>query len=313
MSRRPGRHGSALAGAIVLLLVIECVVLGTVHLALTETRLASSTQLLLRLRLAAESAARQEAAYWRPDLDSLTVGARAADRMAWTGDVVTTRTSVERLSPALFLVRGSARIAPPRHGESGAALLMLAPALPVAAEPAVAAVTAATARIADTGAVHAETSPCGGGAGVAVALTGGADLDADEGATVRGDVVALPAEASLLSAFDRISTVAFASAAAHAAGLRHHAGDVTLSEDYEGVLVVTGDLTLEATLRGLALAGGTLTVAASGALVGAAHAAGHADVAGSLILDDCLVRDAVATARMRHARPLPRRPSIPAF
>src|SRR5687768_6101314 len=73
--RLRARSGAALVFALLLLVVLDCVVLGTLHIALLERRTADNAGAALRLRFAAESAVRSAMARWPAALDTITAHA----------------------------------------------------------------------------------------------------------------------------------------------------------------------------------------------------------------------------------------------
>jgi hypothetical protein len=127
---RSRRDGGSLMLVIIVMLVLDCVILGTLHLAMLEHRLAANTQQALHLRLAAEAAAATALDPWLPRFDSLPAGAPLLlPVLAYPGGVHVTA-SVESLGPVLVMVRAVATPDAPRYGTASAARLFDRPLLP---------------------------------------------------------------------------------------------------------------------------------------------------------------------------------------
>lgn len=314
-SRAPP-DGAALVIAIVLTVVIECIVIGTVHLVILERRIADNSALALRLRLAAESTARLAAADWPPVLDSVHAGNPPVTILsARSVDGLDTYGTVERLGDAIYLVRAAAHQPAPHPGRAVAAILVLPPALRHGVEFASAAVSAASAAIGATAAVAAGDQSCGEASFAAVRLTGAALPEIHDAARLDGSVEHISVEASLTLEMPRIARTAEAAAAGGGSGIVFSAANAHIAEPTGGVLVAIGDVTIEAaaSFHGLIIAGGSLTVEENGTVHGAAHAAGHAAIHGSIQLDACAVLEAVRHSAFDRPRPLPGRPWLPAF
>jgi hypothetical protein len=179
MLRRPvlraGRSGGALALVIVVMLILDCVVLGTIHLAMLERSLAGNATLVLRTRLAAEGAAATALAPWQRRLDSLAVGATATLPPATTADGISVSVTVDRLSATLLLVRAVATVTQPMTAQATASALFLPPVLPhgLETEHALENVLQAVERLRDrcgVAVIDSDTSLVGAGMGVIVAL-----------------------------------------------------------------------------------------------------------------------------------------------
>lgn len=312
--RLRARHGAALVVAIIVLVVIDCIVVGTVHLAILERRLADNGVLALRLRLAAESSARLAAAAWSPVLDSILPGdTPTIASMMRTADGFDTHTTAERLNDGTFLVRASAHQPAPHPGRANAAILVVPPAFRHDSDPAAAALTAATALIAAAGTVDTGDPECGDGGAMAVRLTGGMAPAVHDDASFDGAVAYMDEAESLVRDLPRIAA-AIAAAPPHDL-MTFVDGDVLIDEDMGGVLVATGGITITAatTFRGLLIGGGSLTIDETAVLHGAAHVAADAAIHGLVRLDTCAIHDAIQTTLLHRPRPLPERPWIPAF
>ncbi|HSJ26103.1 MAG TPA: hypothetical protein VK929_15605 [Longimicrobiales bacterium] len=132
MSGAAGRRsGASLAVALAALVLIECVIIGTLHLALLERRLVAGSADVLRLRLAAEAALAHAAATWPDAAESLPPDGRQLTVLDdISPDGVVLRASVQRIGPALYLLRSSASLPAPAHGQASAESLLLPPVLP---------------------------------------------------------------------------------------------------------------------------------------------------------------------------------------
>src|SRR5690606_25841825 len=114
-TRRPG---AALILAIVIVVVIQCLVVGTLHLAMQEHRLATNGATTLRLRLAAEAALRTAPDRWRPALDSLAMGTADSVHAVVSPDGMIRSAGVVRIDTALYLISGTAAESAPRSGRA---------------------------------------------------------------------------------------------------------------------------------------------------------------------------------------------------
>jgi hypothetical protein len=306
----PHRRGSALLIAVLFLLIIDGVVLGTLHLAMLERRLATSIEVALRLRLAAEAAAAATLARWHAGIDSLLPGdPPLLLEGSPTPDGMATQTQVEALEGGPFLVRAVAREPGPRHGVAAAALLVLPPPLPLAAGAAAAALSAYEL-LPGSGIVRATDDCPLDSMPVALRLADLASLGRASAMTVSGPILQLDTARSLIRYLPRI----IASPAADSLVLRV-TGDVDSGESLDGVIVVSGSLKLEAgaDVRGLLIVAGDLTIEDGAQVVGAVHVAGAATVHGAVMLDGCAVTAAVRNAGLEQPLPLRHRPVVPAF
>lgn len=302
-ARRPG---GALLLAILVLLLIDCVVLGTVQLARLEQRLARNAATALALRLDARSAAEQAVAAWPIDFDTLRAGQRSGEMDIVLRQGTSASAYADALAGGLFLVQ--ARVRGPMPGAAAASsLLVLPPALPPGVEPAPAALSARSLQPA-SGTITGGGIDCLSSAGLALRVV----VPVVAGPLVDGVVVALHPDSSLHLLLPRLAAAA---TDADSSVVRMHDGDLTLDGSLAGVLLVTGGLRLRsgAAVRGLVIVGGSLVVDAGAGIHGAAHVGAAATVDGLVSLDACEVGRATAAARLEHARPLAHRPVIPAF
>jgi hypothetical protein len=139
------RSGASLAVTLCALVLIECVILGTLHLALLERQLASSGAAALRLRMAADAALAVAAGGWDEAADRAHV--RGADRVVWRGAAGTGIAGSVVMHPAnslTVLLRSEVWEESPGAGVASAAMLLLPPLLPPAYDPAVPLNAAAT-------------------------------------------------------------------------------------------------------------------------------------------------------------------------
>jgi hypothetical protein len=307
------RSGAGLLLALVVLVVLECVVLGSMHLALLERQVADNAHTLLRLRIGAESAARTVLAHWTPDLDTMSMGVVPFTISIDTADGVIRALAAERLTEHLFLIRGEARQPPPLPGRGAALLLLVPPPLPPAVSVAGAALHAGGAvRLLEGGAVVVPElrSACDGPDVVALQV---ADLTRVEGRhdAVQGGTSLLSPQSDAAAHLQRLRSLA---AAGSRPGLRLVDGDTVVSTDFTGVLLVGGNLLLTAArFEGLAIVGGDLTLSEGASISGAVHVAGSAAVQGRLELDGCAAARATADARLRVPMPGRGRAWLPAF
>jgi hypothetical protein len=308
------RPGVALAAAIVVLILIECIVAGMVHTVMTERRSAANAELALRARLAAASAAAAAAAAWTPGMDSLSTPGSVVlldgvDLVAGL-DV---RTGVERLQGGLFHVRAVASRATAPVARAAEAILVVPPAFHIGADPAVAALSAAAVLLESGAVVNAGNSECAPGDAAAIRLTSGDPPSVGPGAVVVGSTILIDSTASLVRDMTRVRVAA---AAAAGDGVVHDSSDLLrLAVAFDGVVVAAGDLILEpgAHVRGLVLVGGRLVLDAGALIEGAAHVGLAAQVAGEIRLDGCLARNAAFDAALHRPRPFTPRSRVPAF
>jgi hypothetical protein len=302
------RHGGALLLVLLFMFVIDALVLGTLHLAMLERRLAENATAALRLQLAARSAAATTLTPWHARFDSLTVN--PVGIISATGhfaDGVHVTTHVEALAGGIVMVRAEARELPPRYGAAHAATLWLPPPLPTNHDAAAAALSAYAVQLENGGTVSAmAVDSCTSGAAIRAAV-----LPVGGSGTVQGAVDLLPA-GTLTRLLPALLTRA---AAVDASRLLTLHGDSTIIDDFDGVVVARGTLVIagDALIRGLVITGEMLIVEAGAAIIGSAHAGGTAHVAGSLHLDSCRVMSELEATGLARPLPLPQRPVLPGF
>jgi hypothetical protein len=124
------REGSSLILTLVVLIVLDCVILGTLHMAVLEHRVSVNAGDALRLRLAARSAASTALLPWPVALDSVVPGTPLMLGAALTPDGVAVRTTAELLAGTLVFVRSEAWLPATGDGRAVAALLAVPPVLP---------------------------------------------------------------------------------------------------------------------------------------------------------------------------------------
>lgn len=149
MTLRP-RIGASLAATLAALILIECVILGTLHLAMAERRVASAATDLLRLRLAADAALAEAALLWPAAASDLERGADLIVLDVPAANGLRTRAVLRHLGIGLYLLRATAADPPPGVGHAAATMLLLPPLLPPQFR-AQAAADAATAMLAEPG------------------------------------------------------------------------------------------------------------------------------------------------------------------
>lgn len=292
---RGDRRGAALVIALLLLVILDCIIIGTLQLSLQEHRLGANGSVLLQLRLDAESGLRRALAVWSLDIDSMLIGGEhsIAVPRAGTGPV---SVDIERLHDRLFLIRSVAAEPAPRAGRVAARLLVVPPALPPGTDPAPAPLSSAgIVRILPTGVIDPDAAPgCAAGARAhyAILMTDPLALIVDAGAQP-GAAPGSLSRPSIAAALDRVTgliagsgTVGFATA------------DTVIAADAAGALIVLGDLSIRggATFRGLIIARGVVTLESGSFIRGAVHTGGGAVVGGEIQWDPCAVADAVAVS-----------------
>jgi hypothetical protein len=119
------QSGASLVVTLCVLVLIECVIVGTLHIATLERQLASTGEALLRLRLAADAVlAVSLHAEWPAETDGTVL---------WQGEPVTGYSGTAVLHAAgdgVFLLRAVATEKAPANGAATAAMLVLSPVLP---------------------------------------------------------------------------------------------------------------------------------------------------------------------------------------
>jgi hypothetical protein len=119
------RGGASLAVTLCVLILIECVVIGTLHLAMQERHLADAGIALLRLRLAADAAVAEGLqADWAAEVDGTHL---------WQGEPApgySGRATIYSAGTGLFMIRGAASEPPPGYGLAISSTLVRPPVLP---------------------------------------------------------------------------------------------------------------------------------------------------------------------------------------
>lgn len=315
MPLRRRRPGTALLLTLLAVLVLDCVILGTLHLAILEDRLARNAGAALRLRLAAEGAARMAAAHWSEAAESLEPGGEPLLLLSGTapdGDLHDV--SLIRVNGGVFLLEATARQPAPGFGRRHASLLLKAPALPPSVRAVVAALaTPGPVRIGAGASIGALVVPgCEETGTTALLVAGFDDVEPWPHAGVEGEIALLEPVTDVTAHHERMAGALQDPPHPSATVV---SGDLLLEHDAAGVLVVGGDLVIAAGVRftGFILVGGVLTVEEGAVLDGAAHAAGGAEIGGTLRLDVCAANDALADVGSRRPRVLSARAWIPAF
>jgi hypothetical protein len=289
--------------ALLLVVVLNCTLIGTLHLAAQERRIGSNAARILQLRLDADAAARRILGDWSADIDSMSVGASLATMAGPTGSV-----RVERLGDHLFLIRAEARDAPPLHARAGAQLLAVPPALPPGTATAPAPLSAhGWIHVLSAGDVSAAVpNGCADPhSSYATLSRSPADVTVDPGALIDAPAGVLPSR-SLGDQFRRLADLFVPAAAAR---------DSIVTASGAGVLIVDGDLTLAAAVRfdGLVIASGSVLLEPGTLVRGAVHAGGNVSVRGAVRYDPCVVRAAIRGARLDRARAAATRAWVPSF
>lgn len=316
------RRGAALVLALLILVMLDCIVIGALHLSLQEHRIGTSRSMLLRLRLDAESGARLALGHWSARIDSMPIGSQ--HRIAVTvGRAGTADVRVERLGEYLFLVHSTAAETEPRVARASARLLLSPTPLPPGIDPAAAPLSAAgTVHVLSTGELRVPApTDCDppGNTTYAALVTHPFTWIVDAGAVVDAPSGPLT-QPSAITAYDRIAGLAGSRASATIA-----TGDTTIrtgtAADSQGVgtgpaphvLMVGGSLTISAgvALRGLVLSRGAITIEAGASVDGAVHAGGNATIAGSITLDRCAVARAVDASGLDRPSPSGSRAWLP--
>jgi hypothetical protein len=321
---RPGadRRGAALVLALLILVMLDCIVIGALHLSLQEHRIGTSRSMLLRLRLDAESGARLALGQWSARIDSMPIGSQHRIALS-VGRAGTADVHVERLGEYLFLVHSTAAETEPRVARASARLLLSPPPLPPGIDPAAVPLSAAgTIHIASTGELRLPApSDCdpAGNTSYAALMTHPFAWIVDAGARVDAPSGPLT-QPSTIAAYDRIVGLAGSRASVTIAP-----GDTTIltgiAADSQGVgtgpaphvIMVGGSLTVAAgvALRGLVLSRGAITLEAGASVDGAVHAGGNATVAGTITLDRCAVARAVEASGLDRPSPSGSRAWLP--
>ena len=299
------RSGAALVMALLMIVVLECIVLGTLQISLQEHRLAANRSSVLQLRLDAESGARRSLGLWTAPIDSMPVG--GMHRIMLPALLTPgARVSVERIDSRTFMFESVAAEPAPRVGRSTTRLLVRPPVLPPDIDPAAAAASAAGAlHVQATGVITAAPpAGCGRSAPPFGVLTPSFAATVSPGAALDAPVGILGPDA-LVHSFDRVRDL----------WPGHVPLDSILSLDGAGSLMVAGNLTVApgTAFSGLVIVGGSATIAAGAVLRGAIHARGALTVAGTIAWDGCAVAHAMEQAHLNRPTPAGPRPWLPAF
>jgi hypothetical protein len=298
------RAGAALVLAILVLLVLEGVVLGTVYLTVQERRIADNGVTALRLRLAAESGARAAAAMWPAALDSLPPNALTRESVTTESGGLIVRSRYQRVDSALILVFAEAAEPPPRAGRARAALLIQPPLLPEMRLPQAALTAGTNVKLGSGARIDAAPEPgCEDdfGAPDALRLPASELLLRDAGAALVGPTRVAPFApewtrliAAISAQLDPLSADSLAAAAVIAVD-----GDLTVAANsaFSGIILVTGSLVIE---PGAVIDGIVLPV-------------GPAEVNGTIRFSPCAARHAIRAAGLHRPRAHPLRNAVPAF
>jgi hypothetical protein len=279
MALRP-RKGGSLAATVIVLLVLDCVILGTLHLALLEGAMAGSAIDTLRLRLAADEGLAVAMAGWDARLDSLPPAGVSSIASVPGPDGVAVAVTAERRAPLVILLRATSSLPAPRFGRSAAALLVVPPLLP----------------------------PGFDAGGAPVHAGGGVELGPEGVVTGPGGEISAAAEA-----IQRIT--AAAGLLYGRQGVVIQPGGSPVDASCAGLVLSAGDVTVQtgAVVTGLLVAAGDVRIEPGAAVLGAVLAGGHVHVAGAIHFDGLAVTEAIAAARLAAPVPLPGRGRLPAF
>jgi hypothetical protein len=275
---RPSQGGSLVATVIVLL-VLDCVILGTLHLAMLERAMAGSAIDTLRLRLAADEGLAVVIAGWDARLDSLPpAGVSPISTVPGTDGVAVTVTA-ERRAPLVVLLRATASLPAPRFGRATAALLVVPPLLPPG-------------------------------------FSGDAPIYAAGGVEFGPEGVVTGAGGEISAAADAIQRITAAAGLLHGReGIVIQPSGSPVDMSCTAVVFSAGNVTIQAgaVMTGLLIATGDVRIEPGAAVMGAVLAGGHVHVAGVVHFDALTVTEAIATARLAEPVPLPGRGRLPAF
>jgi hypothetical protein len=303
------RPGAALVFALLLLVVLDCVIIGTLHLAILERRTADNATAALRLRIAAESIVRAAIAQW-PSVDTLRVGMLLDAAHAITAEGYVQHASIERVGADLFFVRGVAEN-PAGSGRASALLMVTSPAFPPAANFAAAAVSGRAAIHVSGSVAAAAAAECPNNPSIALRVTS-LDLLSVSPDALQGDVAYFPPGDD----YSVLIPAAIARLRGHSGtDLRIVTGDLRLDTGFDGVLIVDGSLTLApgVVVTGLILVSGGVTIEPGAAVHGALQAGADARILGAVTLDACAVEAVAGRTRLTVPRPAPTRGWLPAF
>jgi len=332
---RGGERGIALAAAVFALVALAALLAGLWFAALQEYRIGENVVGARRAFDAAEAGLDAAVAGWNPGtLDRLGVADTAVFSGSLGGGTASYSGVVERLGPALFLLRSTGRDARGPSRATLAAVVRLAPlrlgvpAALVASGPVrLGAGATVDALAADTGGACAGTAHTAAG----VVIADGAGLDSSGCAAgsclrgtpawsvdtaLRGASVPLLGESGWASLVAAAETIGVGGALPSGAPAWYAPGDLTLPTAVPAgpaVLLVGGDLVLEtgAQVNGLVVVRGRLIVRGAGGTIRGSVLAAGADLAAlgaaraSLLYSGCTVEGALAGAAP--ARPLQER------
>lgn len=304
MRRR--RSGAALTMALLVIVILDCIVLGSLYLALQEVRIGGNGSAVLQLRLDAESGVRRALGLWTLEVDTMPAGNGRLmfDTLATAG----ARVHVERLDDLLFLLESRAFERPPRVGRAAAGMLVAPPALAVGVDPAPAPLSSSgSVQVSATGVVvSAVPGGCAAAATPHAILAPPFSITSASGASVDAPGGPL-GSAPLIHTFARLLALAPPHAVA--------AGDSAITTGHSGILVVPGNLTITggAIVSGLLVASGAVHVDPGAVVTGAVHAGGLLTVGGTVMWDPCGVKAAVHAAGLDRPRPAAVRAWLPAF
>lgn len=304
---RPSRRtGAALVLALLAIIVLDCIVLGTLHIAMQEHRIGANRSALLQLRLDTEGGARRALGYWTAEIDSMPLG--GSHRIAFPASVTApAQVEIERIDERLFLVESLTAELPPRMGRARARVLLRPPALPPATEAALVPVTSA-GPVHITASGRVTISPTAGCA--AAPPTYSVHVQSHALTTDPGAFLEAPAAPSgpqpVLDAFERLAELAPVLVAE---------ADSVLTTDAAGVLLARGSITLNGTaeFRGLLVAHGSITIGPEAAVIGAVHARAGVTLAGMVQWDGCVVQNAIEASRLNRPTEAAPRAWLPAF
>jgi hypothetical protein len=293
--------------ALLTLIILDCVVLGILHLALQEQRIGSNRSAVLQLRLDAESGLRLALGSWTAGIDSMERGSPHRIPVP-TDEMAGARVHAERLDEYLFLLESTAAEPPPRAGRAVTRLLVTPPALPPAVDPAPAPiVSAGPVHVMATGAVVSGPPPgCSAAAPSHGILAPPFTVTVEAGAVLDAPAAPLPSK-TLAGAFYRIAQLAPSQVVARS--------DSTIAATSSGVLVVVGNVTIaaHAAFRGLLIASGSVRIESDADMIGVVHAGAGVTVAGHIQWDPCVIAVAIRDAGLDQPRPAGPRAWIPAF
>lgn len=293
--------------ALLAIIILDCIVLGSLYLALQELRIGGNSAAVLQLRLGAESGARRALGLWTLEIDTMPAGTGQRvlfDTLATAG----AHAHVERVDDLLFLVQSAAFERPPRFGRAAARMLVAPPALAVGVDPAPAPLSSSGAvHVTATGVVISATpGGCAAAAPPNAVLAPPSGVTSAPGASIDGPSGALGAD-TLIHTFARLAALAPPHTVA--------SGDTAVSGGHSGILIVPGNLTINggAVVDGLVVASGSVSIHAGAVVAGAVHAGGLLTVAGTVTWDPCGVITEVGAAGLDRPRPAAGRAWLPAF